>query len=312
MLITTGADVAEETHAFNQTLAETLAALPAHYEVNDPVASRAARARGEGPFPAPVLLDVGQERAIPGRAGQIPLRVFVPPVVRGVHLHIHGGGWTFGSASDQDALLWRLAQAAEVAVVSVDYRLAPEHPYPAAPDDCEDAARWLVANAQNEFGADRLTVGGESAGAHLAAVTLLRLGGRGFRAAQLTFGAFDLSMTPSQRLWGELNLALSTPVMAWFYDQFLPGTGAEARRAPDVSPLYADLSGLPPARFVVGTRDPLLDDTLFMESRWRAAGNETALEVIAEAPHGFLSFPLTVAERELAAQAEYLAKAVAD
>jgi acetyl esterase len=144
MLITTGADVAEETRAFNQTLAETLAALPAHYEVNDPVASRAARARGEGPFPAPVLLDVGRERAIPGRAGQIPLRVFVPPVVRGVHLHIHGGGWTFGSASDQDPLLWRLAQAAEVAVVSVDYRLAPEHPYPAAPDDCEDAARWLV------------------------------------------------------------------------------------------------------------------------------------------------------------------------
>jgi acetyl esterase/lipase len=312
MLITTGADVVEETRAFNQTLAETLAALPAHHEVNDPVASRVARARGEGAFPAPVRLDVGQDRTIPGRAGQIPLRVFTPPVVRGVHLHIHGGGWTFGSASDQDGLLWRLAQAAEVAVVSVDYRLAPENPYPAAPDDCEDAARWLVENARSQFGTDRLTIGGESAGAHLSAVTLLRLGGQGFRAAQLTFGVFDLSMTPSQLLWGELNLSLSTPIMAWFYDQFLPDTDDVARRAPDVSPLYADLSGLPPARFVVGTRDPLLDDTLFMEARWRAAGNETSLEVVAEAAHGFVSFPLTVAERELAAQAEYLAKAVAD
>jgi acetyl esterase/lipase len=312
MLITTGADVAEETRAFNQTLADLLATLPAPHEVNDPAASRAARARGEGAFPAPVRLDVARDRAIPGRSGEIPLRVFLPPVVRGVHLHIHGGGWTFGSAADQDGLLWRLAEAAELAVVSVDYRLAPEHPYPAAPDDCEDAARWLVANAAAEFGTDRLTIGGESAGGHLAAVTLLRLRGQGFRAAQLTFGAFDLSMTPSQRLWGELNLVLSTRVMAWFYDQFLPGIDADARRAPDISPLYADLSGLPPARFSVGTRDPLLDDTLFMEARWRAAGNDTTLEVVAEAAHGFPQFPLTIAERELTAQAEYLAKAVAD
>jgi acetyl esterase/lipase len=312
MLITTGADVAAQTHAYNQTLAQTLAAMPAAHELDDPAASRAARARGEGPFPVPVRLEEGVDRTIPGRAGEVPLRVFTPPVVRGVHLHIHGGGWTFGSAADQDTILWRLAQAAEVAVVSVDYRLAPEHPYPAAPDDCEDAARWLVGNAGREFGTDRLTIGGESAGAHLAAVTLLRLGGQGFRAAQLTYGAFDLSMTPSQRQWGEVNLALSTPMMAWFYDKFLPGTDAEERRRPDISPLYANLSGMPPARFVVGTQDPLLDDTLFMEARWRAAGNATTLEVVAEASHGFSQYPLTIAERELAAQGEYLAKAVAE
>jgi acetyl esterase/lipase len=119
-------------------------------------------------------------------------------------------------------------------------------------------------------------------------------------------------MTPSQRQWGEPNLLLSTPIMAWFYDQFLPGMSAEERRRPDVSPLYADLRGLPPARFVVGTQDPLLDDTLFMASRWEAAGNEAVLEVVAEAAHGFVQFPLKVAERELAAQEEYIAKAVAD
>jgi acetyl esterase len=316
MLITTGADVAEQTRAYNQTLSETLAALPAHHELNDPSASRAARARGEGPFPAPVTLQEGEDRMIPGRAGGVPLRVFTPPVVRGVFLHIHGGGWTLGTAGGQDVLLWRLARAAEVAVVSVGYRLAPEHPYPAGPDDCEDAARWLADHAEREFGTGRLTIGGESAGAHLAVVTLLRLreaGGRAaaFRAAQLTFGAYDLSMTPSQRQWGELNLSLSTPIMAWFYDQFLPGMSAEERRRPDVSPLYADLRGLPPARFVVGTQDPLLDDTLFMAARWAAAGNEAVLEVVAEAAHGFVQFPLTVAERELAAQEEYLAKAVA-
>jgi acetyl esterase/lipase len=314
MFITTGADVAEQTRAYNQTLAETLAALPAHHELDDPPASRAARARGEGPFPAPVVLDEGEDRMIPGRTGGVPLRVFTPPVVRGVYLHIHGGGWTLGTAAGQDIQLWRLARAAEVAVVSVGYRLGPEHPYPAGPDDCEDAARWLVAEASQAFGTDRLTIGGESAGAHLAVVTLLRLGAQAaaFRAAQLTFGAYDLSMTPSQRQWGELNLCLSTPIMAWFYDQFLPGMSAEQRRGPDVSPLYADLRGMPPARFTVGTQDPLLDDTLFMAARWEAAGNKAALEVVAEAAHGFLQFPLKVAERELAAQEEYLAKAVAD
>jgi acetyl esterase len=314
MLITTGADVAEQTRAYNQTLSETLAALPAHHELDDPPASRAARERGDGPFPAPVMLDEGEDRMVPGRAGGVPLRVFTPPVVRGVYLHIHGGGWTLGTAGGQDILLWRLARAAEVAVVSVGYRLAPEHPYPAGPDDCEDAARWLLDRAAQEFGTDRLTIGGESAGAHLAVVTLLRLGARAaaFRAAQLTFGAYDLSMTPSQRRWGELNLSLSTPIMAWFYDQFLPGMSAEERRRPDVSPLYADLRGLPPARFVVGTQDPLLDDTLFMAARWEAAGNEAVLEVVAEAAHGFVQFPLKVAERELAAQEEYIAKAVAD
>jgi acetyl esterase/lipase len=313
MLITTGADVAEQTRAFNQTLAETLAALPAPYEVDDPPASRAARARGEGPFPAPARLEEGEDQAITGRAGQIPLRVFTPPVVHGVYLHIHGGGWTLGSAAGQDVQLWRLARTAEVAVVSVDYRLSPEHPYPAAPDDCEDAARWLVDNAEREFGTDRLTIGGESAGAHLSVVTLLRLGAQAaaFRAAQLSFGAYDLSMTPSQRQWGEFNLVLSGPIMAWFYEQFVPGTSPEERRDPDISPLYADLAGLPPARFVVGTQDPLLDDTLFMASRWEAAGNGTTLEVVAEAAHGFLQFPLEITERELAAQEEYLAKAVA-
>lgn len=312
MLITTGSDVAEQTRAFNLKLAETLAALPQHHEVDDPPAIRAARARGDGPFPAYVRLEEGKDRTIPGRAGGVPVRVFTPPVVRGVHLHLHGGGWTLGTAAGQDITLWRLARAAEVVVVSVEYRLAPENPYPAGPDDCEDAARWLIAEAGREFGTDRLTIGGESAGAHLAVVTLLRLGpqARAFRGAQLSFGAFDMSLTPSMRLWGERNLVLSTPVVRWFADQFLPGTTPAERQAPDISPLYANLSGMPPARFMVGTQDPLLDDTLFMAARWQAAGNEMSLEVVAEAVHGFLQYPLKVAERELAAQEEYIAKSV--
>ncbi len=93
-------------------------------------------------------------------------------------------------------------------------------------------------------------------------------------------------MTPSQRLWGDRNLVLSGPIMIWFGDQFLAGRDREQRRDPDISPLFADLAGMPPAIFTVGTADPLLDDSLFMEARWRAAGHATELRVWPEARHG--------------------------
>jgi acetyl esterase len=314
---TTGFDEIDETRAFNRHLAELMATIAPVNVVDDPVKIREDRARGAGPFPAPVRLDEAVDRTVPGRAGDIPIRVFTPQVVRGVFLHLHGGGWTLGSAANQDPFLAALAHHADVAVASVEYRLAPEHPYPAGPDDCEDAAAWLVANAQREFGTDRLVIGGESAGAHLAVSTLLRLRDRraitgAFRAAQLTFGAYDLSMTPSTRRWGDRNLVLSAPAITWFTDQFVPGRSPEERRDPDISPLYADLSGMPPARLVVGTQDPLLDDSLFMAARWRAAGSPAVLEVVAEAVHGFPLYPITVAQQELTRTMAYVAAAVRD
>jgi acetyl esterase/lipase len=314
---TTGFDEIDETRTFNRQLAGLMATIPPVNVVDDPVQIRKDRARGAGPFPVPARLDEAVDRTVPGRAGDIPIRVFTPEVVRGVFLHLHGGGWTLGSAANQDPFLAALANNADVAVVSVEYRLAPEHPYPAGPDDCEDAAAWLVANAQREFGTDRLVIGGESAGAHLAVSTLLRLRDRrgitrAFRAAQLAFGGYDLSMTPSTRRWGDRNLVLSVPVITWFNDQFVPGRSPEERRDPDISPLYADLSGMPPARFVVGTEDPLLDDSLFMAARWRSAGSPAALEVVAEAVHGFVAYPIAVAQQELARGIGYVAAAVRD
>jgi acetyl esterase/lipase len=156
-----------------------------------------------------------------------------------------------------------------------------------------------------------LVIGGDSAGAHLAAVTLLRLRDRhglpdAFAAAVLQYGAFDLSMTPSQRLWGDRNFVLSGPIIEWFGDQFLPGYDLEQRRDPDISPLFADLRGMPPAIFTVGTEDALLDDTLFMEARWRTAGSETELRVWREAPHGFLNLPMRVADVALSAENGFL------
>jgi acetyl esterase/lipase len=150
-----------------------------------------------------------------------------------------------------------------------------------------------VQNGKREFGTDVLTIGGESAGGHLTAVTILRMRDRhgftGFRGANIVYGAFDLSMTPSQRQFGNTRLVLRTIDMLQFYNAFLP-TITE-RRVPDVSPLYADLTGLCPALFSVGTKDALLDDTLFMHARWIAAGNQAEVAIYPGGAHGFTLFP---------------------
>jgi acetyl esterase/lipase len=150
-----------------------------------------------------------------------------------------------------------------------------------------------VLNALREFGTDALTIGGESAGGHLSAVTVLRMRDRhgysGFRGANLVYGAFDLSMTPSQRAFGNERLVLRTIDIQQFANAFLPTV--TDRRVPDISPLYADLMGLCPALFSVGTSDALLDDTLFMYARWIAAGNDAELAIYPGGAHGFTLFP---------------------
>jgi len=301
-----------ETAAFNAELEKQLAAMPPLYEF-PPSVVRQARESGQGPFGAIVFVEWATERSVPGPAGEIPLRLFVPERVRGVYLHLHGGGFTIGSARQQDPLLAAIATRCAVAVVSVEYRLAPEHPYPAGPDDCEAAALWLAAQAQAEFGTDRLVIGGESAGANLAAVTLIRMRDRhgftGFRGANLSFGVFDLSLTPSAARWGERNLILSTPIMEWFNHQYVP---AGRRLDPDVSPLYADLAHLPPALFTVGTMDLLLDDSLFMHARWVAAGNRGELAVYPGGAHAFTAFPLALGRRANERIFEFIAAAVSE
>ena len=280
-----------ETAAFNAEFKEVLAEVPAITDV--PVGeTRAAREEGRPPAGPVVLSEMAEERVITGPHGPITLRTFVPESPRGVYLHIHGGGWVLGRAHLQDPRNEEIAQTCSAAVISVDYRLAPEHPYPAPLDDCEAAAEWVVENSKSEFGVDNIVIGGESAGGHLSATTILRMRDRhgytGFSAANLVYGVYDLAMTPSQRSWGGDPLVLSTPIMAWFYDHLVP---SEKRRDPDVSPLYADLHDLPPALFTVGTLDPLLDDTLFMHQRWMAAGNKSELKVYPGGPHGFDAHP---------------------
>ncbi|PPQ31357.1 alpha/beta hydrolase [Rhodopila globiformis] len=304
--------VADDTAALNEAMVGLMTGLP-DWWTTSAAAARDGRRQGRGPFPAPVFSPRARTQVIEGRDGNpIPLRIIAPDTIRGVYLHIHGGGWVLGAADLQDPLLERIADNTGLAVVSVEYRLAPEDPYPAGPDDCEAAAIWLVNNAGREFGSDILAIGGESAGAHLSAVTVLRLRDRygytGWRGANLVYGAFDLSMTPSQRAFGERRLVLRTSDMHQFYNAFLPAISE--RRVPDISPLYADLRGLCPALFTVGTADALVDDTLFMHARWIAAGNDAELAIYPGGAHGFTLFPNRLAD-EAAARSEAFLRAVA-
>lgn len=234
--------------------------------------------------------ELAVDRVIDGPNGALRLRVLRSREVDACYLHLHGGGWALGGVDRQDQTLMRFASAAHVAVVAVDYRLAPRHPHPAGLADCIAAIRWLATHAEREFGASRIIVGGESAGAHLAVLALLALRDsaeiESVSAATLAYGVYDVSMTPSARRWGDERVVVNTPDLAFFADQYAP---VERHRDPDVSPLYADLTGMPPALFSCGTLDPLLDDTLFMAPRWQAAGSSALLTIYPGAPHEFLN-----------------------
>lgn len=307
------AAISDETRAFNAALLAKIEALPDTWTV--PLAViRDRRARGLGPFPPEPRSPTAETIEIAGPRGPVALRILRPAggAPRGVYLHLHGGGWTLGAADQQDGRLQRIADATGLAAVSVDYRLAPENPWPQGPDDCEAAALWLAGpEGRARFGAGVLTIGGESAGAHLSVVTLLRLRDRHgltpFRAANLVAGCYDLALTPSARRFGAARLVLSTRDIEMFVRHFLVHGGDVAD--PDVSPLHADLRGLPSALFSVGTRDALVDDSLFMAARWTASGNRAELAVFPGGCHVFQSFPSALTEESLARMDAFLAAA---
>jgi acetyl esterase len=278
--------VSAETRAFNEAMGASTAPRLADVGVE--------AMRGAGRMPKPPFSARAETRTIPGPGGaQLPIRVIAPDNPRGAYLHLHGGGLIFGSADAQDPMLERIAAETGLAAISVDYRLAPEHPWPAAWDDAEAAALWLAQNVSTEFGGDRLAIGGESAGATLAVPTLVRMrdkhGFTGFHAAALTYGNYDTSGSPSNRLNGNPGLLIGAADVAYCSNCYAPDPAT--RRDPDMSAIFADVSGLPPALFSVGTLDVFLDDSLFMAARWIAAGNEAELAVYPGAMHGFTLFP---------------------
>lgn len=301
----------EESRLFNQQAARYMPPM-SFASAEDIVRTRQMMDSPDSPFASflgQAVLPVA-ETSIPGPAGPIPARVIRPETVRAVYLDIHGGAWMIGSPRMDDVENDELARGCGVATVSIDYRMAPEHELSDAMDDCEAAALWLVEHAQAELGSDRLLIGGGSAGAHLATMTLLRLRDRHqaadrFLGANLLYGCYDLSGTPSSRTRRVDSWVLRPEMFAAVQEYVMHGREAEELRDPSLSPLYANLAGLVPALFTVGTLDPLLDDSLFMAARWEAAGNLAELAVYPESEHGFTGMPTGMARAARARQHEW-------
>lgn len=231
------------------------------------------------------------------------LRILRPRNVqpRAVYIDYHGGGWSIGTASMDDAVNAAIARAG-IAVVSVDYTTLPDITFENQIAQCHAAADWVFENAEAEFGAHDLFIGGESAGAHLAACATLRLRDtrRDFarlRGAVFFYGPFDLGATPSVRAATRETLVLDGPAMVPGIARLLPDRDEAGRRKPDVSPLYADLARLPPALFLVGTIDPLVDDSRLMSERWQAKNGNARLILVPESPHAFNRLPTRAASR---------------
>ncbi|MGZ8348971.1 MAG: alpha/beta hydrolase fold domain-containing protein [Allosphingosinicella sp.] len=284
--------VSEETRTFNAALRERMQG-PGIEEIGIE-AVRSGRLIPKAP-----RLDRAIDRMIPGPDGSpLGIRVVVPEDPVGAYLHLHMGGLVFGGADEQDERLAQIADRTGLAAVSVEYRLAPEHPWPAAWDDAEAAASWLAENVRSEFGGDRLAIGGESAGATLAVPTLVRMRDRhgftGFHAAALTYGNYDTTGSPSNRRNGGDGMIIREADIGFCTRCYAPDPAT--RRDPDMSAIHAELHDLPPALFTVGTLDCFLDDSLFMAARWAAAGNHAELAVWPGAVHGFTAFPYSLAE----------------
>ena len=244
-----------------------------------------------------------RELAVPGPGGPIGVRLYRPragalPLVA----YLHGGGWAVGTLDAFDPLCRALANASGALLASIDYRLAPEHPFPAAPDDARAAVRWLAAHAA-EFGADpaRLAIAGDSAGGNLAAVTARRLRDEGqspLRFQALIYPVCDSGLnTPSYRDNGS-GFGLSSASMKRYWELYLDGADG---RHPDASPLQAsDLAGLPPAFVLTVRADVLRNEGESYAHALEAAGVPVTLSRYDGAVHGFFRW---LAKSELSRRA---------
>ncbi|GAA2093191.1 alpha/beta hydrolase [Streptomyces albiaxialis] len=305
--------------------ARTAAAAPPLYTMSLDEARAADRAdalaSGGDPEPVGEVTDT----AMPGPGGPLPLRIFRPdvpdvpeapddpdaPGPLPVLAYFFGGGWTLGSLDTCDAICRRLANAVPCVAVAVGYRLAPEHKFPAAVEDCFAAVRWAAAHASG-YGGDpgRLAVGGDSAGGNLAAVTSLlarERSGPPLAAQLLVYPNTDHHAdTPSQRENTD-DAFFNARSVDWYWRHYL--RGPEDGASPYVSPLRArDLGGLPPALVITAEYDPLRDEGEAYARRLREAGTPAALSRYDGMIHGFFAMPgvLDAAGAALDEAAEFL------
>lgn len=241
--------------------------------------------------PTPVAEVLGFDVPLHDRSISVRLYNPIPNISSGVLVYFHGGGWVIGDLELEDGALRRIANTGQFRILSIHYRLAPEHPFPAAIEDGEAVINWLVANG-SKYGIDpdRIAVGGGSAGANIALGTTLRLRDRqGPRIANLLLlhGAFSHDEgTPSYTYFGNGRFGLPKSMMNYFWGAYLGG-GPDH---PHAVPIKADLAGLPPTIVIEAELDVLADDSKQLTQLLRKAGVSTERHVYAGAIHGFTQY----------------------
>jgi acetyl esterase len=252
------------------------------------------------------------DRTFPGPDGELPVRVYRPSADRplGTLVYFFGGGWTLGGIDTSDGVCRALANAAGCLVVTPGYRRAPEHPFPAAVNDCLAAVSWVAENA-DALGADRIAVGGDSAGGNLAAVVAQQ--NRDLAAQLLVYPNTCYHAATDSLRDNDDRWMFNRHSVDWYWRNYL--TAPEDGRDPRVSPLLApDLSGLPPALVITAEYDPLRDEGERYAEAMLAAGVPVELTRYDGMAHGFftMSGVLDDARRAVAQAAEYLRKNVSD
>jgi acetyl esterase len=267
------------------------------YEMLTPVQARemylAARVVSQ---PEPPKIASAEALTIPGPAGDIPARVYKPLTLRQIDglspclVFFHGGGWVIGNLDSHDVVCRTLADEGQLIVISVDYRLAPEHRFPAAVDDAIAATEWISKNAR-QLGVDasRLIVGGDSAGGNLAVVVAIHAREAGSKLAGqvLIYPATDFAMTHPSHSEPETDALLTHSVIRWFRDHCLGASDGEHWKA---SPARAEkLSGLPPAFVLTAGADPLRDEGDEFAKRLGEAGVPVVHRTYPGQFHGFIT-----------------------
>ena len=281
------------------------------YETLTPAEARAFYLQGRVVTnPEPPELKSAKPLAIPSPAGAIPARIYTPTKLRqsgGLApclVFFHGGGWVIGDLDSHDVVCRKLAHEGELIVISVDYRLAPEHKFPAAVDDAIVATKWIADNArQLGIGAGRLMVGGDSAGGNLAAVVALAArdgNGPEIAGQVLIYPATDFSMKHPSHSEPETSILLTHTVIKWFRDHYLNGLadGQDWRASPA---LAKTLAGLPPAYVLTAGADPLRDEGDEYAARLKDAGVSVTYKNFPGQFHGFFTMGKLLRQANVAA-----------
>jgi acetyl esterase len=286
------------------------AGRPAYETLTPPVARESYLAARFVSNPEPPELKSVEPLTIPAPQGSVPARIYAPKILRNTNglapclVFFHGGGWTIGNLDSHDVVCRKLADEGQLIVISVDYRLAPEHKFPAAIDDAIASTKWIAANSkQLGIDASRLMVGGDSAGGNLAAAVAISArdgNGPAIAAQLLIYPAIDFAMTHPSHSEPETSILLTHSVIRWFRDNYLNGTAdvGDWRASPARA---KTLIGLPPAYVLTAGADPLRDEGDEYANRLKEAGVPVTYRHFSGQFHGFFTMGKLLQQANVAA-----------